>query len=89
MRAFPVDDFTIVRFGLESEIPVLHSVTGDQIVNGELAFERVWALGYRRIGFITGASQKMPFGAGVFWAQKEVPRSEHVPSPAVSYNGCV
>ncbi len=79
MTRFPVNEFAMVRFGLESEKPFMHSVTADQVGNGILAFERVRERGYRRIGFVTEKDQKLPFGAGVFWAQKEIPKSMRVP----------
>ena len=76
---FPVDEFSVVRFGLESEKPPLHSITADQLSNGKLAFRSLRAKGYRRIGFVSERWRKLPFGAGVFWEQKECPKSEQVP----------
>lgn len=82
--SIPVDellssDFTLVRFGLEMEKPVLHSVTANHVSNGELAFRKTREKGYKRIGFVSERQLKLPFGAGIFWEQKECPKSEQVP----------
>lgn len=73
------DHLVMVRFGLETEKPALHSVTASHVSNGELAFRKVRERGYERIGFVTELQQKLPFGAGFFWAQKECPQSLRVP----------
>lgn len=50
---FDWSPFAVVRLGLSVPHPRAHVVTSDQMNCARLAFERVHASGYRRIGFVT------------------------------------
>lgn len=45
--------FSLVRFGVSIDAPRAHVITSDQMNCAELAYAKVRAHGYRRIGFIT------------------------------------
>lgn len=45
--------YSVVRFGYSLPEPRAHLVSNDQMSSSRLAFERVRAHGYRRIGFVT------------------------------------
>ncbi len=79
LSEIPASEFTIVRLGLALDKPMYHSITANHEGNGELAFRKVREMGYERIGFVTEQKQKLPFGAGVYWEQKECPKSQRVP----------
>ncbi len=79
LSEIPASDFTIVRLGLALDKPTYHSITANHEGNGELAFRKVRAMGYERIGFVTEQKIRLPFGAGVYWEQKECPKSQRVP----------
>lgn len=53
----PIDlrQFTIVGVGTRYEEPFLHYSSDDQFESGRLAVQRLWALGYRRIGYVGDA----------------------------------
>lgn len=67
------------RFPLE---PALHLVTTDQAGNAMLAFDRVLALGYRRVGFVGfGASAQdriWQFENGYLAVQRELPEDRRL-----------
>lgn len=48
----PLDEFTIVGVGTRFERPSLHYSSDDQYECGRLAVQKLWELGYRRIGYI-------------------------------------
>ncbi len=79
LSEIPASDFTIVRLGLALDKPMYHSITANHEGNGELAFRKVREKGYERIGFVTEQQIRLPFGAGVYWEQKECPKSQKVP----------
>ena len=79
LSKIPASDFTIVRLGLALDKPAYHSITANHEGNGELAFRKVREKGYERIGFVTEQKIRLPFGAGVYWEQKERPKSQRVP----------
>ena len=79
LSEIPELDFIMVRLGLVLDRPMYHSITADHEGNGELAFRTIRNKGYQRIGFVTERRRKLPFGAGVYWEQKEYPRSQKVP----------
>lgn len=52
---FDWDGFAVVRLGTSVPHPRAHAVSCDQLAAARLAFERIRAHGYRRIGFVTSA----------------------------------
>jgi DNA-binding LacI/PurR family transcriptional regulator len=48
----PLDQFTIVGVGTRFEKPLLHYSSDDQYECGRLAVQRLWQMGYRRIGYV-------------------------------------
>ena len=75
---FHWDDYCAVRFGRSLAKPPLHLVTSDQTSNAILAFEKIRARGYRRIGYLTGRRVQQGgvlasgfFKAGFLLAQSE------------------
>lgn len=48
----PLDEFTIVCVGARFEEPDLHYASDDQYESGRMAVKKLWARGYRRIGYI-------------------------------------
>ena len=47
----PLDEFTFVCVGTRFEQPSLHYASDDQYESGRLAVQKLWAHGYRRIGY--------------------------------------
>lgn len=47
----PLEEFALVSVGTRYEGPKLHYVSDDQYESGRLAVQRLWELGYRRIGY--------------------------------------
>ncbi|HEY0947829.1 MAG TPA: LacI family DNA-binding transcriptional regulator [Opitutaceae bacterium] len=48
----PLGDFTIVGVGTRFERPSLHYASDDQYEDGRLAVQKLWQLGFRRIGYV-------------------------------------
>lgn len=48
----PLEEFTIVGVGTRFERPALHYSSDDQYECGRLAVQRLWEMGYRRIGYV-------------------------------------
>lgn len=48
----PLGEFTIVCVGTRFEQPALHYSSEDQYECGRLAVQQLWAMGYRRIGYV-------------------------------------
>lgn len=48
----PLEQFTIVSVGTRFERPSLHYSSDDQYECGRLAVQRLWQMGYRRIGYV-------------------------------------
>lgn len=48
----PLENFTVVGVGTRFEQPGLHYSSDDQYEYGRLAVQKLWALGYRRIGYV-------------------------------------
>lgn len=71
--------FSVVRFGRTVRALPVHSVTADQAANGLLAFNTMFARGYRRIGFVGYHNSTWLAGAGFLWAQTQMPSSERLP----------
>lgn len=72
---FPWNEFSIVRFGYSLKAPAAHVVASDQLLDGMLAFENIWARGYRRIGMVmhqTAGTRVVRFSAGFLYGQLKV-----------------
>lgn len=63
----PLDEFTIVGVGTRFEQPLLHYASDDQYECGRLAVQKLWSLGYRRIGY-TGEPRVEKIVNGRFFA---------------------
>jgi LacI family transcriptional regulator len=76
---FDWDRFSVIRISRSVDMN-FHLVTADQFNNTILAFEKIRALSYERIGFV-GAPTTTPrqFGAGFLWAQTELPERLRLP----------
>lgn len=48
----PLDEFTVVSVGTRFERPALHYSSDDQYECGRLAVQKLWELGYRKIGYV-------------------------------------
>lgn len=75
---FHWEDYCAVRFGRSLTKPPLHLISADQTANAILAFEKICARGYRRIGYLTGrrVQQGGGFAAGFFKAGFLLAQSE-------------
>jgi DNA-binding LacI/PurR family transcriptional regulator len=74
---FDWQDFSAVRlYRSEEHEALLHCVVGDQLHNTLLAFDRMQARGYKRIGFVGSRWRTRFFGAGYYWAQHSIPNRE-------------
>lgn len=78
--AMPWENYAVVRFGRRSTYPQTHYVTSAQASNTILAFDRIRALGYRRIGFVGIFARTKTFCGGVTVAQQSFPENERIPS---------
>ena len=78
VSSIPWNDFSIVQFGINSGLPAFHAVTSNQVTNTEMAFDRIRAMGYRRIGFCGYQTRLRIFGAGFYWAQCGIPEKDRV-----------
>lgn len=80
---FPWSEYCIVRFGRSLPAPRSHVVTADQVANTMTAFDRIRALGYRRVGLIAEESRIQRSGhlfeGGYMLAQLAVPEKDRVP----------
>lgn len=80
---FQWDRFSVVRFGRSVQTPRVHLVTADQVENTILAFEKIRARGYERVGFVGGGGVGQIrihfFEAGYMHAQREVHPSLRLP----------
>lgn len=47
----PLEEFTIVGVGMRFENPGLHYSSNDQYTSGCMVAQKLWSLGYRRIGY--------------------------------------
>lgn len=54
--AFDWSRFSVVRFGFSMVDPRVHMVGNDQMRSAELAVQRIAALGYRRIGYVSSTA---------------------------------
>ena len=80
---FPWDKYYVVKFGRSLREPQTHLVTSDQALNTVLAFEKIEALGYRRIGFVTQEPYLRKHGhmfeAGFLVAQQALEPKQRLP----------
>jgi DNA-binding LacI/PurR family transcriptional regulator len=53
LDGFDWNQFSVVRLGISVAEPRVHIVTSDQMNCAATAFGRMWARGYRRIGYVT------------------------------------
>jgi LacI family transcriptional regulator len=77
--SFPWQKYSVVRFGHSIVRPRVHVVTSDQTTNSLMAFAKIRALGYSRIGYVTSKGAHTRFKAGFLMAQSDVIASEKVP----------
>lgn len=73
------EHFALVRLGWPLESLPVHTVTSDQMADTMLAFQKVRALGYERIGFVGFHARAWVFGAGFLWAQIDLPKRLRLP----------
>lgn len=74
------ENFSVVRFGHSVINPRTHLVTSDQLTDGMIAVENIWAKGYRRIGLAISETAQTRFSAGYFYRQKEWPFEQRIPA---------
>lgn len=83
LEGFDWSQFCAVRTGRFPVEPALHLVTTDQSGNAMLAFDRVLALGYRRVGFVgfgsTSQDRIWQFENGYLAVQRELPEDQRLP----------
>ena len=81
LEGFDWSHFSIVRLGLSLPTPRAHAVVCDQSECGSLAFERVHARGYRRIGFVSSRqfdrNTRGNFRAGFLRSQADLTTSSN------------
>lgn len=83
LPGFDWNRFSVIRLGTSVHQIRSHIVTSDQLKCASLAFEQIWARGYRRIGFVTSdrfdRNTGSNFRAGYLSAQdKMVPLRQHL-----------
>ncbi|MBC8094242.1 MAG: LacI family DNA-binding transcriptional regulator [Akkermansiaceae bacterium] len=79
---FPWEEFCVVRFGHSIKYPAAHLVASDQMSDGLIAFEKMRAHGYHRVGLITGASSSksiVRFAAGYLFGGLGLPKADRLP----------
>lgn len=79
---FPWEEFCVVRFGHSLPHPPTHLVASDQMHDGVIALENLRALGYRRIGLVTGELSRksaVRFAAGFLFGGLNTPEAERLP----------
>lgn len=86
---FDWSQFSVVRLGISVPHPRVHIVTSDQKNCAVMAFERMWARGYRRIAYVTAHRFDLNTGgnfrAGFLSAQDvHVPLRRHLAPFALS-----
>ena len=80
--SFAWADFCIIRFGHSVAHPRAHLVTSDQLTDGVMAFENIWAKGYRRIAYVTTRDTALKgtrFSAGFLQGQLRVRARAQLP----------
>jgi LacI family transcriptional regulator len=77
---FNWDLFSVVRFGRSRYNLSTHLVTADQTANTILAFEKIFSLGYQRIGMVQDEmGSRMFFDSGFLKAQLLAPHALRLP----------
>lgn len=80
---FPWESYYVVKFGRSLQQPQTHIATADQVLNTVTAFEKIQALGYNRIGFVTNEPYLRVHGhlfeAGFLIAQHSVEKIRQLP----------
>ena len=76
---FPWQDYTVVHLDNSIVRPGFLSVAGDHFRNCLLAFEKIRALGYSRVGYVTNRATKKRFIAAYLTAQLGQPESQRIP----------
>ena len=90
LSKIPWDDFTVIQFGRNENSPAPHIVTSSQAANTIMAFDRIRAKGYTRIGFVSSnVSKTRMFGAGFYWTQQYLPRKERLSMLALETSSVV
>jgi LacI family transcriptional regulator len=84
---FHWEHFSAVRFGHSVTTPQLHVVTSDQTSNSLLAFARMQAHGYKRIGYVSGRIMSTRHKAGVLMAQSNLERQRQIEPLLVDAGG--
>lgn len=78
---FDWDGFAIVKIGHSQQTPHAYVAAPDQVGNTLLAYERVKAAGYRRIGYVGSRERVMKwwFSGAIFMEQILEPTSNRIP----------
>lgn len=79
LSPLPWENYAVIQFGLNSDLPPFHSISSDQLANAEMAFDRIRSKGYKRIGFCGSQTRLRTFGAGFYWAQYSIPENDRLP----------
>jgi DNA-binding LacI/PurR family transcriptional regulator len=92
LPGFDWEQFSIVRFGASVKEPRAHIVTSDQKNCAVMAYERMWARGYRRIAYVSAPRFDVNTGgnfrAGFLSAQEiHVPLRQHFAPVLLSEDG--
>jgi DNA-binding LacI/PurR family transcriptional regulator len=77
-HAFPWQDYAAVRFGRSRAYPESHFASSAQARNTEIAFEQIYARGYRRVGFAGLHTRMRVFCMGAYFAQVDLPSKQQV-----------
>jgi len=78
-KSFPWQDYSVVRLSDPSARSVFPLVASDHFSNCLLAFEKICALGYPRVGFVTNRTTETRFTAGFLTAQLSLPEPQRIP----------
>lgn len=80
-KGFDWGQFSVVHLGRGAAgIPAFHSVTGDQVANAILAFQKIKERGYRRVGFVGHRTMGWTYLGGFLQVQQVTePKTQQVP----------
>jgi LacI family transcriptional regulator len=76
---FPWQDYPVVSLSGPTARSAFPSVASDHFNNCLLAFEKIRALGYPRVGFVTNRATDTRFTAGFLTAQLNLPAPQRIP----------
>lgn len=82
---FPWQEFSAIRFGRNEMGPPTHYVASAQVGNTVRAFRKIYAKGYRRIGYIGRPMGRMMYIAGYLGCQMELPEEQKVSPMLLDY----